>query len=141
MFRFLLNPSSHIRSENFHIIGPLEYLGPIRIPVALFYVALFLAEVNQVIYATTVLVAPTATTYRIVWMDILCILQDPQEDWDDQALIMGEIYGGAFYNLAACTGSDGNSGLYPNLGGISRRMCTEVQAKSCVTRGLLSSCS
>jgi len=59
-----------------------------------------------------------------IWIDALCILQDCEEDWYDQALIMGEIYGGAFCNLAACTGSDGNSGLCPKPDGDSRRICT-----------------
>lgn len=74
---------------------------------------------------------------KYIWIDALCILQDCQEDWDDQALIMGEIYGGAFCNLAASTGRDGTSGLYPKLDGISRRTCTIKEILSRPLKGPL----
>jgi len=71
---------------------------------------------------------------RYIWIDALCIIQDSEEDWQDQAFIMGEIYGSAFCNLAACTGPDGSSGLYPHSDGISRRLCTlKAGASSCIS--------
>ena len=71
---------------------------------------------------------------KYLWIDALCILQDSEEDWRDQALIMGEIYGNAFCNIAACTGSDGTSGLYPDNDGVSRRVCTlDTGTSSCLS--------
>jgi hypothetical protein len=60
---------------------------------------------------------------QYIWIDALCIVQDSQVDKADQIIIMGDIYTNAFLNLAACTGSDGTSGLYPRCDGISRHIC------------------
>ena len=73
---------------------------------------------------------------KYIWIDALCILQDSKEDWRQQAAIMGEIYLNAFCNLAASTGPDGTSGLYPDDDRIrmSRRVCTiQAGVGSCLT--------
>ncbi|MCJ1404410.1 hypothetical protein MMC11_007635, partial [Xylographa trunciseda] len=36
-----------------------------------------------------------------------------EEDWDRESAIMGDIYANGVCNLAACTGSDGTTGLFP----------------------------
>ena len=48
-----------------------------------------------------------------LWIDALCIVQDSAEDWERESAIMGDIYGNGLCNLAASTGSDGTTGLFP----------------------------
>jgi len=46
-----------------------------------------------------------------LWIDALCIIQDSDADWLDQALSMVSIYSNSFLNLAATSSEDGNGGL------------------------------
>ncbi|KAL8365406.1 hypothetical protein RB595_004284 [Gaeumannomyces hyphopodioides] len=41
-----------------------------------------------------------------VWIDSLCIFQDSVEDWEREAGIMGAIYGGSLFNVAAIDADD-----------------------------------
>lgn len=73
---------------------------------------------------------------KYIWIDALCIVQDSEgdEDWRDQARIMGEIYGSSFCNLAATVGPDGSSGFGLNLDRISRHVCTiKAGINSCLS--------
>jgi Heterokaryon incompatibility protein (HET) len=45
-----------------------------------------------------------------LWVDSLCIIQDSQEDWIQQAALMCDIYTNATLVLAVHSGSDANSG-------------------------------
>ncbi|KAK3347317.1 heterokaryon incompatibility protein-domain-containing protein [Neurospora tetraspora] len=36
-----------------------------------------------------------------LWIDSLCIIQDSQEDWKDQSVLMSEVYSNAYLNIAA----------------------------------------
>jgi hypothetical protein len=49
---------------------------------------------------------------RYLWIDSLCILQDSQDDWKEQAALMGAIYRQAFVTLAATDTEDATSGLF-----------------------------
>ncbi|KAH8654616.1 heterokaryon incompatibility, partial [Tricladium varicosporioides] len=39
--------------------------------------------------------------YRYLWIDSLCIIQDSEEDWAQEAGRMAQVYGNAILNLAA----------------------------------------
>jgi hypothetical protein len=54
-----------------------------------------------------------STGVDFLWIDALCIIQNSEDDWEREAAIMGEIYGNGLCNLAAATGSDGTTGLFP----------------------------
>jgi hypothetical protein len=47
-----------------------------------------------------------------IWIDSLCIIQDSDEDWEEQAAVMGEVYQNAFLNIGATGFSNGQPGLY-----------------------------
>ena len=40
-------------------------------------------------------------SYRYIWIDSLCIIQDSEEDWRREAVSMGEVYKNAICNIAA----------------------------------------
>lgn len=55
---------------------------------------------------------------RYLWIDSLCILQDKDADgrnpdWEREAAKVGDIYAGAIFNIAALSGSNSDSGLFP----------------------------
>jgi Heterokaryon incompatibility protein (HET) len=45
-----------------------------------------------------------------LWIDSLCIIQDSQEDWEQEAGLIGNVYMGSLINLAACSSKDGQGG-------------------------------
>ena len=47
-----------------------------------------------------------------LWVDSLCIVQDSDDDWKEQAAKMADIYENAFVTLAATKAQDSSSGLY-----------------------------
>ena len=51
---------------------------------------------------------------RYLWIDSLCILQDPddQSDWLKEALTMHKVYENAFCNLSATGAADNSQGLF-----------------------------
>ncbi|KAI1770205.1 heterokaryon incompatibility protein-domain-containing protein [Hypoxylon cercidicola] len=49
-----------------------------------------------------------------LWIDSLCIIQDSDEDWNEEALKMGDIYAHAFLTIAATKSEDGHGGCYQN---------------------------
>ena len=49
---------------------------------------------------------------RYLWIDALCIIQDSQDDWLHEALLMSSVYSNSRLNLAATSSSDGHGGLY-----------------------------
>lgn len=49
---------------------------------------------------------------QYLWIDALCILQDAKDEWFKESSKMLDIYRFAFRNLAACAGSNSESGLF-----------------------------
>ncbi|KAJ9604117.1 hypothetical protein H2200_011640 [Cladophialophora chaetospira] len=49
---------------------------------------------------------------RYLWIDSLCILQDPEKDWKAAAALMGDTYRNAYCNIAATAAEDGTCGLF-----------------------------
>ncbi|KAE9367227.1 HET-domain-containing protein [Stipitochalara longipes BDJ] len=47
-----------------------------------------------------------------LWIDSLCIIQDDEDDWRQEAALMSEIYGNATVNIAAEGAKDGSIGLF-----------------------------
>jgi len=47
-----------------------------------------------------------------LWIDSLCIIQDSIEDWRYESPRMGDIYSGAFLNIAANSSWNSNGGIY-----------------------------
>jgi len=47
-----------------------------------------------------------------LWIDSLCIKQDDEEDWAEQARVMGDIYAGSFLNIAATGAENPHGGLF-----------------------------
>jgi hypothetical protein len=58
--------------------------------------------------------AVTATrklSIQYLWIDALCIIQNDEEDWNKEALKMGDIYRNSFCTIAAHTAVDNESGF------------------------------
>ena len=49
---------------------------------------------------------------QYLWIDSLCIVQDSERDWLEQAALMGEIYRGSYLNVAATKSPDPHGGLF-----------------------------
>ncbi|KAH7403631.1 heterokaryon incompatibility protein-domain-containing protein [Cadophora sp. MPI-SDFR-AT-0126] len=47
-----------------------------------------------------------------LWIDCLCIIQDSQEDWLNEARMMSQIYQNAQLNVSADTGADSRAGCF-----------------------------
>jgi hypothetical protein len=47
--------------------------------------------------------------FRYIWIDSLCIIQDSSEDWQDEALVMKDVYRNSTMNLCATAAAE-NSG-------------------------------
>jgi hypothetical protein len=48
---------------------------------------------------------------RYVWIDTLCIIQDDENDWAEQAALMASIYANSYLTIAAASAIDCHSGL------------------------------
>jgi hypothetical protein len=49
---------------------------------------------------------------RYLWIDSLCILQDNEADWENEAANMGLVYENASYTIAAAVAFDGTMGCF-----------------------------
>lgn len=49
--------------------------------------------------------------YRFIWIDTLCIIQDSEEDWEEQSILMASIYGNAALVLAASAAKSTEDGF------------------------------
>jgi len=47
-----------------------------------------------------------------IWIDSLCIIQDSKEDWAHESLLMGQVYGNSYCDIAATASSDGKGGCF-----------------------------
>ncbi|KAJ4414578.1 hypothetical protein N0V85_003098, partial [Neurospora sp. IMI 360204] len=54
-----------------------------------------------------------AVGVRYLWIDSLCIIQDSDADWKEEAEKMGTVYAQARLVIAATTGADAEAGLFP----------------------------
>ena len=49
---------------------------------------------------------------QYMWIDSLCIIQDSDKDWDEQAPLMDEVFSHAFLCIAATASAKSSSGLF-----------------------------
>ncbi|KAI4158046.1 MAG: hypothetical protein LQ342_007809 [Letrouitia transgressa] len=61
--------------------------------------------------------------YNYLWIDSLCIQQDSQEDWEREALRMGEYYGNAVCTIAALGSADGSGGCFKSRNPLRMQEC------------------
>ncbi|PVH82639.1 HET-domain-containing protein [Cadophora sp. DSE1049] len=55
---------------------------------------------------------------RYIWIDALCIVQDDEPDWEEQAALMGEIYQGSVLNISATSSPSLSSGFLQRSGSV-----------------------
>ncbi|KAH8898518.1 HET-domain-containing protein [Thozetella sp. PMI_491] len=48
---------------------------------------------------------------RYLWVDALCIVQDDQDEWRDEAAKMGDVYSNAYFTIAAHAAKDSDHGF------------------------------
>lgn len=49
---------------------------------------------------------------RYLWIDSLCIIQDDEADWANEAGKMAHVYEGCYFTIAATSSEDGDGGLF-----------------------------
>lgn len=47
-----------------------------------------------------------------LWIDSLCIIQDDEDDWRQESLLISTVYGNFYLNIAAAGASDGSQGCF-----------------------------
>lgn len=47
-----------------------------------------------------------------LWIDSLCIIQDDEDDWRQESLLISTVYGNFYLNIAATGASDGSQGCF-----------------------------
>jgi hypothetical protein len=63
----------------------------------------------------------SALGIKFIWIDSLCIIQDSEDDWLREALLMSSVYSNSWVNFAATSSKDGRGGLFlPNNPLLSR---------------------
>jgi hypothetical protein len=67
---------------------------------------------------------------QYIWIDSLCIIQDSDKDWDEQAPLMDEVYSHAFLCIAATASAKSSSGLFRTREASSRVTCEVTTAWS-----------
>jgi hypothetical protein len=50
--------------------------------------------------------------FKYIWIDSLCIIQNDNNDWEREAALMGNVYGGSSLNLAAVDAPNGDVGCF-----------------------------
>ncbi|OIW34542.1 HET-domain-containing protein [Coniochaeta ligniaria NRRL 30616] len=53
-----------------------------------------------------------ALDFSYLWIDSLCIIQDSAEDWEREAGLMADVYGGSSLTIAASSAADGRVGCF-----------------------------
>lgn len=61
--------------------------------------------------------------YEYIWIDSLCIQQDSESDWENEAAMMGSIYRHSMCTLAATGAEDGDIGLFFERSALSFTHC------------------
>ncbi|CAI9631199.1 unnamed protein product [Alternaria burnsii] len=67
--------------------------------------------------------AAKALGIQYIWIDSLCILQDSEKDWEEQAPLMNEIYSHALLCIAATASAKSSSGCFRTREASSRVTC------------------
>lgn len=49
---------------------------------------------------------------RYIWIDSLCIIQDSESDWQEQAALMSHFYSNSYLSIAATQAIDGRQGCF-----------------------------
>mgnify|MGYP005989207325 CR=1 FL=1 len=49
---------------------------------------------------------------RYIWIDSLCIIQDNNADWEENAVVMGDVYQNTYLTLSATASSNSSEGLF-----------------------------
>ncbi|CAA9957074.1 HET domain containing protein [Pyrenophora teres f. maculata] len=60
----------------------------------------------------TVLLVCKNISMDYLWIDSLCLIQDDQQDWKEQASRMGDVYENAFVTIAAVAAHNASEGLF-----------------------------
>jgi hypothetical protein len=60
---------------------------------------------------------------QYIWIDSLCIIQDSDQDWEEQAPLMDEVYRHAFLCIAAAASAKSSSGCFRTREASSRATC------------------
>jgi hypothetical protein len=60
---------------------------------------------------------------QYLWVDSLCIIQDSEQDWAEQAALMGDIYQNSWCNIAATAALDSRDGCFRERHPLSVRQC------------------
>ncbi|KAH7370131.1 heterokaryon incompatibility protein-domain-containing protein, partial [Rhexocercosporidium sp. MPI-PUGE-AT-0058] len=61
--------------------------------------------------------------YRYLWIDSLCIIQNSASDWAAESAIMGEIYRGSVFTIAALGAKDSYEGCFKSRNPLSYIPC------------------
>lgn len=56
--------------------------------------------------------ATTRLGLSLIWIDALCIIQDSEEDWKVESMMMSQVYSCGYVNLAAAASPDVYGGLF-----------------------------
>jgi hypothetical protein len=60
---------------------------------------------------------------EFLWIDSLCIIQDSEDDWLREALLMSSVYSNSWVNFAATSSRDGHGGLFLSNNALLSRPC------------------
>jgi hypothetical protein len=60
---------------------------------------------------------------QYLWIDSLCIIQDSEQDWTEQAALMGDIYHNSWCNIAATAARDARDGCFRERNTLAVRKC------------------
>jgi hypothetical protein len=60
---------------------------------------------------------------QYLWIDSLCIIQDSEQDWTEQAALMGDIYHNSWCNIAATAALDARDGCFRERNLLGVRKC------------------
>ena len=60
---------------------------------------------------------------RYLWIDSLCILQDSELDWQEEAATMKDVYGNSYCNIAAAGARNSDEGLFVDRDALSLQPC------------------
>ncbi|KAI1778514.1 heterokaryon incompatibility protein-domain-containing protein [Hypoxylon cercidicola] len=58
------------------------------------------------------IIVSRALRIRYLWIDSLCIIQDDEADWANEAAKMAHVYEGSYFTIAATSSKDGGGGLF-----------------------------
>ncbi|KAF2111294.1 heterokaryon incompatibility protein-domain-containing protein [Lophiotrema nucula] len=61
--------------------------------------------------------------YSLLWIDSLCIIQDSEEDWAQESVIMGDVYRNSICTISALGASDGSEGCFVARNPLCYRPC------------------